>query len=84
MQTLEGQGDAERARRLKRKFQSVTPRASVMSRLGRRLVVAYWAGCIAVIGVGLDQLYPDVRPRFMEAPLVSNAVATLYPAAQYD
>ena len=60
------------------------PRASVMSRMGRRLVVAYWAGCIAVIGVGLDRLYPDVLPRLMDAPLVSNTVATLYPASQYD
>lgn len=84
MQPLEGPASAERARRLKQQFQSVRPRACVMSGLGRRLVVAYWAGCIAVIGVGLDRLYPDVRPRLMEAPLVSNAVATLYPVAQYD
>ena len=84
MQTLEGPGAPNRARRLKHKFQAMTHRPHVLSRLGRRLVVAYWAGCIAVIGLGLDRLYPDVRPSLMDSSLVSAAVATISPVSQHD
>lgn len=83
MQTLEGPGAPDRARRLKHKFQAMTHRPNILSRLGRRLVVAYWAGCIAVIGFGLDRLYPGFRPSLMDSALVSAAVATINPVSQY-
>lgn len=61
---LEGPGSAERARRLQRRFRQAERQAAggPLARLGQRLLVAYWAACLTVIALGLDSLYPDVRP----------------------
>ncbi|MDZ4374041.1 MAG: excalibur calcium-binding domain-containing protein [Phenylobacterium sp.] len=32
-----------------------------LARIGRTLLVAYWIGCLAVIGLGLDRLFPAWR-----------------------
>lgn len=73
---LEGPGSAERARRLQRRFRHAERQAArgPLARLGRRLLVAYWAACLTVIALGLDSLYPDVRPA-LTARLVPTAHA---------
>ena len=37
-------------------------RSGLLTWLGRRLLLVYWASCLTVIALGLDSLYPDVRP----------------------
>lgn len=64
LRALEGPGSAQRARQLQRRFRQAERQAArgPLARLGRRLLVAYWAACLTVIALGLDSLYPDVRP----------------------
>lgn len=73
---LEGPGSVERARRLKRRFRAATSAARPGLRaFCRSLLAAYWLGCLVVIGLGLDSLYPDVRATLTRQALAPNTVA---------
>lgn len=41
-------------------------------RFGQGLLVAYWAGCVAIIGVGLSSLYPAVNLESLLRPSVEE------------
>ena len=61
---LEGPGSADRARRLRQRFRQAEKPVGrgVLARLGARLLFVYWISCLTVIALGLDTLYPEVRP----------------------
>lgn len=59
---LEGPGAEARAARLRRRFRGALRggRVGPLARVGRGLLILYWAGCLAVILAGLNRMYPDV------------------------
>ncbi|MDP3635155.1 excalibur calcium-binding domain-containing protein [Phenylobacterium sp.] len=67
---LEGHGSEERLIRLRNRFRAAAPRARLWPRvrgrvgdLGRSLLIVYWLGCVVVIAVGANRIYPDLWPR---------------------
>ena len=67
---LEGHGSEEGLIRLRNRFPAAAPRARLWARgrgrlgdLGRGLLMVYWLGCVAVIAIGVNRIYPDLWPR---------------------
>ncbi|WP_337185573.1 excalibur calcium-binding domain-containing protein [Phenylobacterium sp.] len=60
---LEGPAAAARLSRLNPRLRLAGgwERRNRLARAGRALLTAYWIGCLAVIGLGLDRLYPGWR-----------------------
>jgi hypothetical protein len=58
---LEGPGAEARAARLRRRFRAASRGglAGPLARVGRGVLILYWAGCLAVILAGLDRMYPE-------------------------
>lgn len=80
LRSLEGPGSAQRLHGLQRRFQRAPSSRGWLSRIGRRLLVVYWAACLAVIALGLDRLYPYARPA-LAARVASALPAPAPPAA---
>lgn len=82
LRTLEGPGAATRAARLRRRFRQASgsspPRSSDLRRAGRVLLLLYWIICLAVIGWGLDRLYPQARA------VATSVVVAAQPALDPD
>jgi hypothetical protein len=83
---LEGPGAEARAARLRRRFRAAAPggRRRGLGRVGRGLLVLYWAGCLAVILAGLDRMYPGLRAQMLPTPLAPTQVAVRRPFASCD
>lgn len=71
---LEGPGSEERLTRLRRSFQAASHSRSAsrgagsrLRDLGRSLLVIYWLGCLAIIVVGVNRIYPDLWPQVQRA-----------------
>lgn len=65
---LEGPGSVERTRRLRRRFRKAQPRRGLIA-TARVVLVTYWLVCLSIIGVGLDRLYPAIRPTLTQSLL---------------
>lgn len=89
--TLESPGSARRAAQLRARVGPTSPRPRLPAALataGLRLLIAYWIACLAVIAVGLDRLFPEVRAALatpvMEVPspepFAPEPAATFEPA----
>lgn len=77
---LDGPGAAARLSRLNHRLRlaGTWERRNRLARAGKALLAAYWIGCLAVIGLGLDRLYPGWRggsPAVGPARAASLAVA---------
>lgn len=61
---LESPGSARRAAQLRARVGPTSPRrrpSAGFAKAGLRLLISYWIVCLAVIAVGLDRLFPEVR-----------------------
>lgn len=91
VRTLEGPGSARRAAQLRARLGPTPPGTRLpraLAAAGRRLLIAYWIACLAVIAVGLDRLFPEVRAALAAPvleisspqPFSSEPVANFEPA----
>jgi hypothetical protein len=60
---LEGPGSRKRLVALRARFRTV---GASRRRGFRTLLIAYWIGCLGVIGFGLDHLHPEIRGAAIE------------------
>ena len=85
--TLEGPGSARRAAALRARLgPTPTPRRvpTVLAAPGRRMLFAYWILCLAVIALGLDRLFPEVRAALPRPGAEAFQPLALEPTAARD